>query len=214
MVFGGCQSFTWFEQEPQRPQWGHVSREGNKKQEEWRNAPHHHFQITQEQNFIETMLKLPKVYEIRMVQCNSWFCLFPARKVGAHMLALGALEEMKGRMAVRQNNECPCDCSSAQPLARALILERDSNKQQSPWAQSTLGKRIGWVRRAVWQPLRMELRNNHKYACVGNEGGVRVVGSTGLTLGGHMGMIQEDTRWRRYPKASVKDLRPGISIFC
>lgn len=48
------------------------------------------------------------------------------------MLALGALEEIKGRMAVRQHNECPCDCSSAQPLAQALILERSSNKQQSP----------------------------------------------------------------------------------
>lgn len=34
-------------------------------------------------------------------------------------------------MAMRQHNECPHDCSSAQPLVQALILERDSNKEQS-----------------------------------------------------------------------------------
>lgn len=34
---------------------------------------------------------------IEMLQCNSPFCLFPARRVGAHMLDLDVLEEIKGR---------------------------------------------------------------------------------------------------------------------
>lgn len=48
------------------------------------------------------------------------------------MLDLGALEEIKGSMAMRQHNKYLCDCSSAQPLAWALILERDSNKEHIP----------------------------------------------------------------------------------
>ena len=55
------------------------------------------------------MIKLPKVYEIsiEMLQYNSRFCLFPARRVGALMLDPGVLEEIKGRMAIGSTVSVP-----------------------------------------------------------------------------------------------------------